>query len=51
MRARVRAVTPGDYTAYIEQRAQGIKDSQTGLAEQRREREATATDQGAQDGG
>ena len=51
MRARVRAVTPEDYEAYLDQRAQGIKEAQTGLAEQRRQREETATDQGAQDGG
>ena len=51
MRARVRAVTPDDYQAYLDERAQGIKEAQTGLAEQRRQREGTATDQGAQDGG
>ena len=43
MRARVRAVTPEEYQAYIEQRKQGIDEAQTGLAEQRRAREEPAT--------
>jgi len=39
MRAQVRAVSPEEYTAFVEQRAQEIKDSQEALAEQRRQRE------------
>lgn len=39
MRAQVRAVSPEEYTAFIEQRGQEIKDAQEGLAQQRRERE------------
>ncbi len=37
MRAQVRAVSPEEYTAYVEQRAQEIKEAQEGLAEQRRQ--------------
>ena len=40
MRAQVRAVSPEEYTAFVEARAQEIKDAQEGLAEQRRERES-----------
>jgi len=40
MRAQVRAVSPEEYTAFVEQRAQEIKDAQKGLAEQRQEQEA-----------
>jgi cytochrome c oxidase subunit 2 len=40
MRAQVRAVSPEEYTEFIEQRAQEIKEAQEGLAEQRRERAA-----------
>lgn len=40
MRAQVRAVSPEEYTAFVEQRQQEIKDAQEGLAEQRRERES-----------
>ena len=50
MRAQVRAVTPEEYQAYLDQRAQGIKEAQTGLAEQRRKREG-ATGEGDQSGG
>jgi cytochrome c oxidase subunit 2 len=39
MRAQVRAVSPEDYTAFVEQRGQEIKDAQEALAEQRRQRE------------
>jgi len=39
MRARVHAVSPEEYTAFVERRAQEIKDAQKGLAEQRRKRE------------
>ena len=39
MRAQVRAVSPEEYTAFVDQRAQEIKESQEGLAQQRRERE------------
>ncbi len=44
MRAQVRAVSPDEYTEFVEQRAQEIKEAQEGLAEQRRERE---TEEGA----
>jgi len=40
MRAQVRAVSPEEYTEFVEQRAQEIKEAQEGLAEQRRERAA-----------
>jgi heme/copper-type cytochrome/quinol oxidase subunit 2 len=40
MRAQVRAVSPEEYTEFVEQRAQEIKEAQEGLAEQRRERES-----------
>ena len=40
MTARVIAVSPEEYEAYIEQRKQEIDEAQTGLAEQRRAREA-----------
>jgi cytochrome c oxidase subunit 2 len=50
MRARVRAVSPEEYEAYLDEREQGIKAAQTGLAEQRRQREE-ATDEGEQSGG
>jgi len=49
MRAQVRAVTPEEYQAYLDQRAQGIKEAQTGLAEQRRQREGAT--EGDQSGG
>jgi len=50
MRAQVRAVTPEDYQAYLDQREQDIQAAQEALAEQRRQREE-ATDEGAEDGG
>jgi len=39
MRAQVRAVSPEEYTTFVEQRGQEIKEAQEGLAEQRRKRE------------
>ena len=40
MRARVRAVSPEEYEAYLADRKQAIEDAQRGLAEQRKERES-----------
>ena len=40
MRARVRAVTPEEYEAWAEQQRADIAEAQTGLAEQREQREA-----------
>lgn len=39
MRARVRAVSPEEYTAYVERLEREIKEAQEALAEQRRERQ------------
>jgi cytochrome c oxidase subunit II len=50
MRARVRAVSPEDYQAYLDQRERGIQAAQEALAEQRRQREE-ATEEGEQSGG
>ena len=40
MRAQVRAVSSDQYAAFVQQRAQEIKEAQEGLAQQRRERES-----------
>jgi len=39
MRARVRAVSPEEYEQYVEDRQAEIKEAQSALAEQRKERE------------
>ena len=42
MRARVRAVSPEDYTAFLQRQKADIKASQEALAEQREQRAAEA---------
>lgn len=50
MRARVRAVAPADYQAFIERQKRDIEAAQDGLAEQRKARDEASGEQGQSQG-